>query len=127
MDQNINFYANFIPVMDKLFMSPISDNGDNYYRYRVLDTQFVDNRRFIHIMFTPKRIGENTFEGDCWVHDTTWAIQKMNLRLSKDANVNYVDKLSLIQEYKMINDCTWFLSRDKFVVDLSFSGEKSLS
>jgi len=78
-------------------------------------------------MFTPKRTGENTFEGDCWVHDTTWAIQKMNLRLSKDANINYVDRLSLIQEYKMINDSTWFLSRDKFVVDMSFSGEKTLS
>jgi len=127
MDQNINFYSNFIPVMDKLFVSPISDNGDNYYRYRILDTQFVDNRRMFHIMFTPKRKGENTFEGDCWVHDTTWAIQKMNLRLSKDANINYVDRLSLIQEYRMINDSTWFLSRDKFVVDMSFSGEKTLS
>ncbi len=127
MDQNINFYSNFIPVMDKLFVSPISDNGDNYYRYRILDTQFVDNRRLFHIMFTPKRQGENTFEGDCWVHDTTWAIQKMNLRLSKDANINYVDRLSMIQEYKMINDSTWFLSRDKFVADMSFSGEKTLS
>lgn len=127
MDQNINFYANFIPVFDKLYVSPISDNGDNYYRYRVLDTQMVNSRRLIHLSFTPKRKGENTFEGDCWVHDTTWAIQKMNLRLDKTANINFVDKLSLIQEFKMINDSTWFLSRDKFVVDLSFSGEKVLS
>jgi hypothetical protein len=27
----------------------------------------------------------------------------------------------------MINDSTWFLYRDKFVVDLSITGEKSLS
>lgn len=127
MDQNINFYSNFIPVFDKLFVSPISDNGDAYYRYRVLDTQMVNNRRLIHMSFTPKHKGQNTFEGDCWVHDTTWAIQKMNLRLDKDANINYVDKLSLIQEFKMVNDSTWFLSRDKFVVDLSFSGEKVLA
>ncbi len=127
MEQNINFYANFIPVFDKQFISPLSDNGDNYYRYKVLDSQFVDNRRLIHLQFTPKRIGENTFEGDCWVHDTTWAVQKMSLRLSKDANVNFVDRISLIQEFKMINDSTWFLYRDKFVVDLSISGEKALS
>lgn len=127
MDQNINFYSNFIPVFDKLYVSPISDNGDNYYRYKVLDSQFVNNRRLIHMSFTPKRKGENTFEGDCWVHDTSWAIQKMNLRLTKDANINYVDKLSLIQEFELINDTTWFLSRDKFVVDLSLSGEKALS
>lgn len=127
MEQNVNFYSNFIPVFDKQFVSPLSDNGDNYYRYKVLDSQFVNNRRLIHMMFTPKRIGENTFEGDCWVHDTTWAVQKMNLRLSKQANVNFVDKLSLIQEYSMLNDTTWFLTRDKFVVDLSLSGEKALS
>lgn len=127
MEQNVNFYSNFIPVFDIAFISPLSDNGDNYYRYRVLDSQFVDNRRLIHLQFTPKRKGERTFEGDCWVHDTTWAVQKMNLRISKEANINFVDKLSLIQEYKMINDSTWFLVRDKFVVDLSLTGEKSLS
>lgn len=127
MDQNINFYSNYIPVFDKQFVSPISDNGDAYYRYKVLDSQFVNGRRIIHMMFTPKRKGENTFEGDCWVHDTTWAIQKMNLRLTKEANINFVDNLSLIQEFKMLNDSTWFLSRDKFVVDLSFTGEKTLS
>jgi uncharacterized protein DUF5686 len=127
MDQNLNFYNNFIPVMDKKFISPISDNGDNYYRYKVLDTQVVAGRRLIHFTFTAKRKGENTFEGDCWIHDTTFAVQKMNLRLSKDANINYVDKLSLIQEYKLINDSIWFLSRDKFVADLSALGEKRLS
>ncbi len=127
LEQNVNFYSNFIPVFDKNFISPISDNGNNYYRYKVLDTQYVNHRRLIHLMFTPKSPGGSTFEGDCWVHDTTFAIQKMNLRLSRDADINYVDRLSLIQEFELVNDTTWFLSRDKFVVDLSFSGEKSLS
>ena len=119
MEQNVNFYHNFIPVLDKKFISPISDFGDNYYKFRVLDTQYVAGRRLFHLSFTPKRQGENTFEGDCWVHDTTFAIQKMNLRLSKSANINFVDQLSLIQEYALINDTTWFLAKDKFVVDIS--------
>ncbi len=122
-DANVNVYANFIPVFDKQFISPISDNGDNYYQYKVLDSQMVNNRRLIHMSFTPKRKGESTFEGDCWVHDTNWAIQKMTLYLSKDANINFVDKLSLIQEYKMIDDSTWFLVKDKFVVDIAPIGK----
>ena len=127
MDQNVNFYSNFIPVFDKEFISPISDNGDNYYKYRVLDTQYVGGRRLFHLSFTPKRRGENTFEGDCWVHDTTFAVQKMNLRLSKDANINFVEQLSLIQEYSLIDDSTWFLAKDKFVVDISPLGNSKLS
>lgn len=127
MDQNVNFYNNFIPVFDKQFISPISDNGDTYYKYRVLDSQFIGGRRLIHMTFTPRRQGENTFEGDFWIHDSTFAVQKMNLRLSKEANINFVEQLSLIQEYKMINDSTWFLYKDKFVVDVSPLGGSRLS
>ncbi|HEU0065370.1 MAG TPA: DUF5686 family protein, partial [Flavisolibacter sp.] len=127
MDQNVNFYDNFIPVFNKQFVSPISDHGDNYYNYKVADTQYIAGKRFIHFLFTPKRKGENTFNGDCWVHDSTFAIQKMNLRLSSDANINYVHKLTLIQEYKLIRDSIWFLSKDKFVVDLTPFGKSKLS
>ena len=124
MDQVVNVYNNFIPVMDKQFVSPISDNGDSYYNYRVVDTQYFNKRRFYHLVFTPRRAGSNTFEGDCWVNDTTFAIQKMSLRLGKIANVNFIENLSLIQEYSLINDSTWFLSKDKFVADLSPMGKQ---
>ncbi|HMU45459.1 MAG TPA: DUF5686 family protein [Chitinophagaceae bacterium] len=124
MDQVVNVYNNFVPVFDKQFVSPISDNGDYYYNYRVADTQVIAGNRYYHLIFTPRRKGGDTFEGDCWVHAGTFAIQKMNLRLVKEANVNFVENLSLIQEYQLINDSTWFLSRDKFVADLSPVGKE---
>lgn len=123
MDQVVNVYNNFIPVFDKQFVSPASDNGDYYYNYQVIDTQLIANNRYFHLVFTPRRKGGDTFEGDCWVHVGTFAIQRMNLRLGKEANVNFVENLSLIQEYKMIDDSTWFLSKDKFVIDLSPAGK----
>lgn len=126
MDQNVNVYNNFIPVFDKQFVSPASDNGDAYYEYRVTDTQYVAGKRYYHLVFSPKRKGENTFEGDAWIHDTTFAIQKMNLRLGKEANINFVEKLSMIQEYKLINDSTWFLSKDKFVINIYPVGKNSV-
>ena len=126
MEQNIDFYNNFIPVFDKRFASPLSDNGDYYYRYKIVDTQYVNARRLLHLIFTAKRKGENTFEGDCWVHDSSFAIQKMTLRLGPTANVNFVDELTLIEEFSMINDTTWFLTKDKFVVTLSALGKNRL-
>ena len=123
MDQVVNVYNNFIPVFDRQFVSPASDNGDYYYNYRVIDTQVVANQRFFHLVFTPRRRGGDTFEGDCWVHVGSFAIQRMNLRLGKQANVNFLENLSLIQEYQLVNDSTWFLSKDKFVVDLSPVGK----
>ena len=123
MDQVVNVYNNFIPVFDKQFISPISDNGDYYYNYNVIDTQFIAGHRYFHLVFTPRRKGGDTFEGDCWVHLGTFAIQRMNLRLGNEANVNFVENLSLIQEYKMIDDSLWFLSKDKFVADFSPVGK----
>ena len=125
MDQNVNVYNNFIPVFDKQFVSPASDNGDIYYHYQVADTQQIGDQRFFHLVFTPRRSGTNTFQGDCYVHVGTFAIQKMNLRLGAEANVNFVENLSLIQEYSLINDSTWFLNKDKFVVDISPIGKNS--
>ncbi len=124
MDQVVNVYNNFIPVFDKQFVSPISDNGDYYYNYRVVDTQMISNQRFFHLVFTPRRKGGDTFEGDCWVHAGSYGIQRMNLRLGKEANVNFLETLSLIQEYTFIQDSIWFLSKDKFVADLSPAGKE---
>jgi len=121
--QNVNVYSNFIPVFDKDFVSPFHDNGDNYYNFKLLDTQYLGSRRLVHLRFTPKHKGQNTFEGDAWIHDTSFAIQKITLRPALDANVNFVEKLSMIQEFRQINDSIWFLSKDKFIVDLSPLGK----
>jgi len=126
MEQNIDFYNNFIPVFDKRFASPLSNNGDYYYRYKIVDTQYVNSRRLLHLIFTPKRKGENTFEGDCWVHDSSFAIQKMTLRLGPSANVNFVEELTLIEEFTLVNDTTWFLSKDRFIVTLTALGKNRM-
>ncbi len=121
--QNVDVYNNSIPVFDKAFISPLADNADNFYTFHLLDTQYMNKKRLVHLSFTPKRTGENTFDGDCWVNDTTYAIQKITMRPSLDVNINFVTGLSLIQEFKLINDTTWFLYKDKFVVDLAPIGQ----
>lgn len=124
--QNVHIYDNAIPVFDKQFISPFSDNGDNFYNFKLLDTQYLSGKRLVHFSFRAKRAGENTFDGDCWIHDTTFAIQKITMRPALEANINFVTGLSMIQEYKLISDTTWFLYKDKFVVDLSPIGEQRM-
>ena len=118
MYQNVNVYSNFIPVFDKQFVSPLSDNGDAYYQYRVADTVLLNGRRYFHWLFSPRRKGENCFEGDAWIHDSSFAVQRISLRLDASANVNYVENLSIYQDYRLINDSVWFLSKDKFIADI---------
>ena len=100
--QNVDVYSNSIPVFDKSFISPLADNADNFYNFHLLDTQYMNKRRLVHLSFTPKRIGENTFDGDCWVNDTTFAIQKITLRPSLDVNINFVTGLTLYRSSNLL-------------------------
>jgi len=123
MYQNVNVYNNFIPVFDKEFVSPLHENGDSYYNFRLLDTQYLGGKKLIHLSFSPKRKGENTFTGDFYAQDSTYAIQKITMRPSEGANLNFVQKLTIIQEFRLIDDSTWFLSKDKFVADINPIGK----
>ena len=125
--QNINVYKNFISVFDKDFVSPISDDGDLYYTYKVPDTQYIAGKRFFHFVFEPKRKGSNTFFGDAWIADSSFAVQKMNLQVSEASNINFIEKLSLVQEYQLIKDSIWFLSKDKFIANIKLTGKNTLS
>jgi hypothetical protein len=126
MYQNVNVYSNYIPVFNKDFISPFNSNGDNYYKFKLADTAYLSGKRLVHFRFSAKRKGENTFEGDCWVNDTSFALQKVTLRPSPDANINFIEGLSIIQEYRLIKDSVWFLYKDRFVADIAPIGNGKL-
>ncbi|MGL4359882.1 MAG: DUF5686 family protein [Sediminibacterium sp.] len=124
--QNVNVFNNFIPVFDKEYISPFNTNADNYYYFKLADTAYMNGKRLVHLRFSGKRKGENTFDGDCWVFDTAFAVQKITLRPSAEVNINFIEGLTLIQEFKKINDTAWFIYKDKFVADIAPIGSGKL-
>ncbi len=117
MYQNLNAYDNFIPVFDKSFVSPISANGTFYYKYKIRDTQEAYGHPIFLVQFSPKRNGENTFYGDFWVADSSFALQRISMEVPKDANINWVTRVSVYQEYAPVSDTFWFPVKDKFTAD----------
>ena len=118
LHQNVNIYRNYIPVFDKKFVSPISDAGLFYYNYKIRDTQQAYGHNIILVQFTPRREGESCFAGDFWVVDSIYAIQRMSMDVSKMSNINWVDRVSLYQEFAPV-DSFWFLSKDKFIANFT--------
>jgi hypothetical protein len=127
MNQNVNVYGNYVNVMDKDFIGPFNDNADVYYNFAVPDTQVIGGKKVFHFTFSPKHAGQNTFQGDAWVLSQTYQIQKINLYLGKDANINYIDRISVFQEFIPLNDSVYFLNRDKFFADFKILGKQSLT
>ena len=125
VSQRVNAYEEYITIFSKEFISPLSSIGDRFYNYRGADTQTINKQKYFHLLFTPKQEGSNTFSGDCWVHSTTWALQKITLNVSATANINFVNRLSVIQEFTELPSGKWVFAKDKFIADLSpFKKEK---
>jgi len=117
--QRIDVYDNYIPVFDKKFISPLNNNALFFYRFTLSDTAVVNGHRLIHVQFTPKRGGEYCFTGDFWVADTVCAIQRISMDVDKAANLNWVDKVSLFEEFAEQEDSIWFCTKEKFVANFT--------
>ncbi|MDT0555874.1 DUF5686 family protein [Patiriisocius hiemis] len=112
-------YDNYLKFFDKSFTSPLSKTGIDVYNYVLLDSAFRDNKWCYNIVYYPRRKNELTFKGDFWVNDSTWAIKEINLQASKSANVNWVREVYIEQEFDVLNDSIFLLTRDYFLSDFS--------
>ncbi|MBI6119461.1 DUF5686 and carboxypeptidase-like regulatory domain-containing protein [Salegentibacter maritimus] len=120
-----NVYNNYIKVFDKSFVSPLSTTGINNYNYVLSDSAYVENKWCYNIIYYPRRENELTFKGDFWVNDTTWAIKKINLEASRDANINWVKELYIEQEFEVLNDSVFLISKDYFQANFSLTKKET--
>lgn len=118
---DIDIYDRHLKFFDKSFVSPIGRAGIDSYNYVLRDTADVDGVRSFNIVYYPRRKGELTFKGDFWVADSTYAIKEINLQATKSANVNWVKDIYLEQEYTVLDDSLFLITRDYFQSDFSFS------
>jgi len=118
---DFDIYDNYLKFFDKDFVSPLSRTGINVYNYVLNDSMFIDDKWCYNIVYYPRRKNELTFKGDFWVNDTTFAVKKINLEASKSANINWVKEIYIEQEYEVVNDSVFLLTRDFMMSDFSFS------
>jgi hypothetical protein len=121
-----DIYSNYLKFYDKSFTSPLSTAGIDVYNYVLRDSSFIDKKWCYSIVFYPRRKNELTFKGDFWVNDSTYAIKNINMAVTKSANINWVKDIYIEQEFEVMNDSIFLLTRDYMMTDFSFSkNEKS--
>lgn len=118
MYQNVNLYDNNIILFGKHFVSPISDNGIAYYRYYLIDSLQMGNHWCYHIQFKPRRKQELLFDGNMWIADTSFALSKIEMKITNDANLNYVTSFSVVQEFDNASGA-WMLIKERVVADFA--------
>ena len=119
VSQKMSIYENYMRIFGKEFISPISDVGDKYYKYRGADTQYIDNLKVYHLFFSPLKEGTNVFNGDAWIDALSWGIVKINMNISTSADINYVNRLSIVQAFKKQLTGEFILYKNNVTADLS--------
>ena len=116
-----DIYKNHLNFFDKSFTSPLSTTGIDVYNYVLADSAFIDKKWCYNILFYPRRKNELTFKGDFWVNDSTYAIKNINMAVTKSANINWVKEIYIEQDFEVVNDSVFLLTRDHMMSDFALN------
>src|SRR4030095_9471767 len=93
--QFFSLYDNNVFIGNNLnprgFISPISDNAMNYYRYKYQGTFYEDGRQISKIRVIPKRKFEPLFSGYINIVEDEWRIHSFQLLLNKESQLELLD------------------------------------
>ena len=123
---DINVYDNYINMFNKAFVSPIADFARSYYKFYLEDSTFIDNQWCYKLTFTPKRTGDMTFEGELWIHDTTYAVKQVKGNISPWANINYIQDMYFEQNFEMVQNEVWMMTTESIIADFKLTKNTDL-
>jgi len=115
----VDIYKNTFNLFNKPFVSPISTTGFDTYDYLLYDSIVKNNQKFYNIYFFPRRKEDLAFEGNFLVSDKNFAVTKINMKLNKDVNVNFVRGVDIEKEYTIVNDSIYLPKSDIFEGDFT--------
>lgn len=123
-DLQFNFYEAMIKtdVAPRGLISPLSPSAFFYYRYRHEGT-FVENGVLVHkIAVLPKRKNDPVFSGHLFIQDEAWRIHGVDLQVTKDAQLQFIDTLQLKQVFFPVNDEIWLPASNSFYFHFGILG-----
>jgi len=115
-----NFYDNSVKLFDKNFVSPLSNVGNIYYNYYLVDSTLVNGRKIYQVHFLSKNNKNLAFNGSMQIDSSTFALVSINADLPKNANLNFVNNLRIHQSYKFTPDRVWSPDYANTTLDLMY-------
>jgi hypothetical protein len=118
--QNVDVFKNNITLLRKSFVSPLSTDGFSTYDYVLYDSIVKNDKKLYNIYFFPIRDGDLAFQGNFWVTDKTFAINKLKMKVHKSINLNFVRGLSFEKEFEVRNDSIYIPTKNIYEGDFTF-------
>jgi len=121
-DLQLSFYKDLIELTglsNRGFVSPIANNALFYYKYKLLGRDVINGQTVDKIQVIPRREFDPVFRGNIYIVDGQWRIYSVDLHLTKNSQINFVDTLNLSQQYIPVSPKIW----QPAFVQFSFKGK----
>ncbi len=120
--QNINIYDNEILFLTNKFLSPIAKTAPLFYRYYIIDTLPVADIKCIRLFFEPRNKSDFLFHGSLYITmDTSYAVKKIDIGINKAINIDWVQDISVTQDFEKLEKKAWLLSREEISIDFGIT------
>ena len=96
--QEYNFYRNWLPILNKDFVSPSADGWKTYYDYDLLEDVLVGQDSCYKLQVYPRREQDLAFTGTIWIKKSDFSLKQVDLTIPKAANLNFVERIKIQQE-----------------------------
>lgn len=116
---NYDFYNNYVPFLGKDIISPIGNNWKGSYTWYISDTTDVDNHICFGIDFDPKNDKDLVFTGKVYIDTTSYALVQIDASIGKQANINFIDKIKISQEFEQLSQGAWLPAKTRFLIDIA--------
>ncbi len=123
---DIDVYDNNITILTNQFLSPVAATAPTFYRFYIRDTVEQDGIKLIRLNFTPRNTSDLLFRGTLYVTlDGNYAVQKLNMTVSKNANLNWTRELHIKQDFEKGADGRYHLSLSNMLAEFALSKNAS--
>jgi hypothetical protein len=95
--EHFSFNQNYLRMFDKDFVSPIASGWSNYYDYDLEDSVETASGKVYKLKIIPKRPQDLTFSGTMWIADGTFALRRMEVKMSPAVKLNFITDLRIVQ------------------------------
>jgi hypothetical protein len=121
--QQYNFYYPYINLVGKSFISPIAANGKLFYDYELSDSLYLGEDYCYRLDFFPRRKQDLAFQGSMWITRDAYALRQIDVQISRDANLNYIEKIRIQQEMAPVEN-TWIPAKTRVLIDSEEFGQQ---
>lgn len=121
---DVEIYKNQTQLNGKTFLLPFADGGLTLYNYYLIDSvKGADSAWLFNLAFVPKSKSDLLFNGKATIHDSSFAIMKIELGIDKRSNVNFINDFYLKQGFENTGK-GWFKNEEFRTTDIGITKRK---